>query len=126
MTVSGTVEQGLEAVRDVFTRAVPARGGCSFAAYVDGRLVVDLWASEATPGRPWQQDTLSTMMSATKGMAALCAQILWERGELDIDAPVTRYWPEYGQAGKESTLVRHVLLAARRPRERKRLRSSPW
>jgi CubicO group peptidase (beta-lactamase class C family) len=50
------------------------------------------------------------IMSASKGIAALCVQILVDRGELDLDAPVTAYWPEFGQAGKESTLVRHVML----------------
>jgi CubicO group peptidase (beta-lactamase class C family) len=107
--VAGTVASGFEAVKDAFERSEIARGGASFGAYYRGRPVVDLWAGEARPGVAWQENTVSTVMSATKGLAALCAQILWDRGELDLDAPVTRYWPEYGQAGKGDTLVRHVL-----------------
>ena len=109
MIISGSVASGFEPVRQTFAQSAIARGGASFAAYVDGEKVVDLWGGEARPGVPWDEDTLSTAMSTTKGLAALCAQILYDRGELDIDAPVTRYWPEYGQAGKSSTLVRHVL-----------------
>lgn len=109
MIISGSVASGFEPVRQAFAECNITQGGASFAAYVEGEKVVDLWGGEATPGVAWEEDTLSTAMSTTKGLAALCAQILSDRGELDIDAPVTRYWPEYGQAGKESTLVRHVL-----------------
>jgi CubicO group peptidase (beta-lactamase class C family) len=107
--VAGGVTPGFESVAQVLAEVDTPRGGLSFAAYVEGEKVVDLWGGEAVPGRPWEHDTLSTAMSATKGLAALCAQILWDRGELDLDAPVTHYWPEYGQAGKSATLVRHVL-----------------
>jgi len=97
-------------MRGVLERAVEKRGedGCSVGAYVDGVKVVDLWCGTAGD-RPWAEDTLAVMFSATKGVTALCAQILYSRGLLDLDAPVTRYWPEYAQAGKEKTLVRHLL-----------------
>jgi CubicO group peptidase (beta-lactamase class C family) len=107
--VSGNVADGFQSVQEVFARTVLPGGGASFSAYFGADKVVDLWAGEARPGDPWKQDTISTVMSATKGLAALCAQILWDRGELDLDAPVAHYWPEYGQAGKSGTLVRHVL-----------------
>jgi CubicO group peptidase (beta-lactamase class C family) len=109
MIVSGEVADGFQSVRETFARAVLPSGGASFSAYVGADKVVDLWSGEAVPGEAWKQDTISTVMSATKGLAVLCAQILWDRGELDLDAPVTYYWPEYGQAGKSGTLVRHVL-----------------
>jgi CubicO group peptidase (beta-lactamase class C family) len=80
-----------------------------FAAYVDGKKVVDVWKGEARPGVAWSGDTLATMWSATKGCAALCAQVLYDRGLLDVNSRVAQYWPEYGQAGKEETLVRHIL-----------------
>src|SRR6185436_19233400 len=54
-------------------------------------------------------DTMSTLFSCTKGLAALSAQILADRGLVDVEAPVARYWPEFAQAGKERVLVRHVL-----------------
>jgi CubicO group peptidase (beta-lactamase class C family) len=97
-------------MRSVLERAVTKRGedGCAVGAYLDGVKVVDLWCGSAGD-RPWAEDTLAVMFSATKGVTALCAQILYSRGLLDLDAPVTKYWPEYGQAGKEETLVRHLL-----------------
>jgi CubicO group peptidase (beta-lactamase class C family) len=108
---NGHVATGFEPVRALFESELidHGRGGSAFCAYVGGEPVVDLWAGEARPDVPWAQDTLTTVFSATKGMAALCAQILSDRGELDVDAPVARYWPAFAQAGKERALVRHVL-----------------
>ena len=106
----GFTATGFESVADALVEALPRRGevGAAVSAYVDGRKVVDLWAGEAD-GKPWAQDNLALVFSCTKGALALCAQILHDRGLLDLDAPVTRYWPEYGQNGKEKTLVRHFL-----------------
>jgi CubicO group peptidase (beta-lactamase class C family) len=85
-------------------------GGGAFCAYVDGECVVDVWTGPAGPdGRAWEEDTRAVIMSSTKGMTSLCAHILEDRGELDLDAPVTRYWPEFGQAGKSATTVRQLL-----------------
>ncbi len=74
-------------------------------------MVVDLWAGHADPGRtrPWQKDTIAIMFSSTKALTALCALRLVEQGKLDLDAPVTTYWPEFGQAGKEQVPVRWLL-----------------
>src|SRR5688572_28023314 len=95
----GWVSPGFERVGDAFARSDLGRGGAAFSAYVDGRQVVDLWGGNADLGKPWDQDTLATMMSATKGCAALCALVLHDRGLLDVEAPVAEYWPEYAQAG---------------------------
>ena len=105
------VAPGFEPVRETFTNGVGrlGQGGGSFAAYVGGELVVDLWGGQAASGQPWDQNTLTVIMSSTKGMATLCAQILYDRGQLDVEAPVTQYWPEFGQAGKSGITVRHVL-----------------
>ncbi|MCQ9133418.1 serine hydrolase domain-containing protein [Streptomyces hilarionis] len=85
--------------------------GGSVAVFVDGEPVVDVWGGFADAGRtvPWQRDTLVNVWSVTKTMTALCALVLADRGELDMDAPVARYWPEFAAAGKEGVLVRHVL-----------------
>jgi len=85
--------------------------GAACALYVDGRLVVDLWGgiAERRPRRPWHEDTVVLLWSTTKGATAICAHILAERAELDLDAPVTRYWPEFGQNGKEDIPVRWLL-----------------
>ncbi|MFG2478334.1 serine hydrolase domain-containing protein [Streptomyces fagopyri] len=85
--------------------------GASVAVFVDGEPVVDVWGGFADADRtiPWQRDTITNVWSVTKTMTALCALILADRGELDLDAPVGRYWPEFASAGKEKVLVRHVL-----------------
>src|SRR3954464_5392784 len=85
--------------------------GGSVAVFVDGEPVVDVWGGFADAARtiPWQGDTIACVFSVTKAMTALCALILADRGELDVAAPVARYWPEFAAAGKENVLVRHVL-----------------
>ncbi len=85
--------------------------GGSVAVFVDGEPVVDVWGGFADADRviPWQRDTITSVWSVTKTMTALCALVLADRGELDLDAPVGRYWPEFAAAGKEKVLVRHLL-----------------
>ena len=83
--------------------------GASLAVIREGELVVDLWGGEARPGVPWTENTIVQVWSVTKTMAALTTLVLVERGELDLDAPVASYWPEFGAAGKETVLVRHLL-----------------
>ncbi len=108
---SGRVAPGYEPVLETFASGAGAlgAGGGALCAYVEGEQVVDLWAGTTRPGVPWAEDSMTTLYSMTKGMAALCVQILADRGALDVDAPVARYWPEFAQAGKERALVRHVL-----------------
>jgi CubicO group peptidase (beta-lactamase class C family) len=85
--------------------------GGSVAVFVDGEPVVDVWGGFADAGRtvPWERDTLVNVYSVTKTMTALCALVLADRGALDPDAPVARYWPEFAAAGKDGVLVRHLL-----------------
>jgi CubicO group peptidase (beta-lactamase class C family) len=85
--------------------------GGSVAVFTGGEPVVDVWGGFADAERttPWQRDTITNVWSVTKTMTALCALILADRGQLDLDAPAGRYWPEFGQAGKEKVLVRHLL-----------------
>ena len=85
--------------------------GGSVAVFVDGEPVVDVWGGFADADRtmPWQRDTITNVYSVTKTMTALCALILADRGEVDVAAPVGRYWPEFAVAGKEKVLVRHLL-----------------
>src|SRR6201986_1798386 len=86
-------------------------GGGSVAVFVDGEPVVDVWGGFADAERTvgWQRDTITNTWSVTKTMTALCALILADRGQLDLDAPVGRYWPEFAQAGQGNVLVRHLL-----------------
>ncbi len=85
--------------------------GASAAVFVAGEPVVDIWGGFADAERttPWQRDTVTNVWSVTKTMTALCALILADRGELDLSAPVARYWPEFAAAGKDGVLVRHLL-----------------
>lgn len=86
------------------------RGGFSACIYRDGRPVMDIWAGMARlDGAPWQPDTMSIGYSCTKGVTATALHILASEGLVDYDAPVARYWPEFGQAGKHDITIRHVL-----------------
>jgi CubicO group peptidase (beta-lactamase class C family) len=109
----GGVEAGFEGVRDAFAANFAQHGdiGAAFCLYVDGRKVVDLWGGTAdvATGRPWTEDTLQLVFSTTKGATAVCANLLAQRGELDLDATVSTYWPEFAAAGKQDVPVRWLL-----------------
>jgi CubicO group peptidase (beta-lactamase class C family) len=108
--VGGFVAPGLEGVADEFARNFAEREdvGAAFAAVRDGELVVDVWGGTAdrASGRPWEEDTLQLIFSGTKGLVAVCMLMLLERGGLELDAPVSRYWPEFG---KEPVRVQDVV-----------------
>jgi CubicO group peptidase (beta-lactamase class C family) len=110
-TIKGTVATGFELVAEEFERNFTERRdiGAAFAAVHKGRKVVDLWGGMAAPGVPWRQDTLQVIYSGTKGLIASCMLILIERGLIDLDAPVAKYWPEFAANGKERIRVRHVV-----------------
>ncbi|MEU0073677.1 serine hydrolase domain-containing protein [Streptomyces sp. NPDC006332] len=113
MDVNGTVAEGFEPVRDAFVRNFEELGerGAAVAVYRDGRRVVDLWGGtkDVDGTAPWQRGTAQVMRSATKGVAAAVPLLLHQRGELDLDAPVGEYWPEFKAHGKDRVLVRQVL-----------------
>lgn len=111
--VDGWVAPGFEGVRRAFEANFDEgrEVGAAFSAYHRGEKVADLWggvADQAT-GRPWEQDTLMLVFSTTKGMTAICANKLAQEGMLDVEAPVVRYWPEFGRNGKEDITVSHLL-----------------
>ena len=111
--VQGDVGPGFEAVRDVFLENFVRRrelgGAC--CAYYRGEKVVDLWGGlrNKQTREPWEQDTMVIVYSATKGMAAMTLAIAHSRGWFDYEAPVSRYWPEFAQHGKEKITVRQLL-----------------
>ncbi|GAA3099559.1 serine hydrolase domain-containing protein [Streptomyces rectiviolaceus] len=111
--VRGTVAEGFEPVRDAFVRNFTALGeqGAAVVVYRDGRPVVDLWGGtkDVDGGGAWERGTAQVVRSATKGVAASVLLLLHQRGELDLDAPVGSYWPEFKAEGKERTLVRDLL-----------------
>jgi CubicO group peptidase (beta-lactamase class C family) len=109
--VGGSVAHGFEAVRDAFAQAqANDAGGAQLCVYRGGTRVVDIWAgSDKIRDRPYGENTISMMMSCTKGAVALCAHMLAERGRLDYDAPVARYWPEFAKNDKAQIRVRELL-----------------
>jgi CubicO group peptidase (beta-lactamase class C family) len=113
MSVDGTCEPRFAQVREEFERNFAERGevGATVCVTVDGETVVDLWGGTTDPatGAEWERDTITHVWSSTKGATALCAHILASRGQLDVNAPVTAYWPEFGKNGKDGILVRHLL-----------------
>jgi CubicO group peptidase (beta-lactamase class C family) len=113
VTVEGTCAEGFEAVREAFAANFvdPGELGAAVSVVAGGRMVVDLWAglADAHTGRAWEEHTPVLVYSATKGPTSACALLLWERGQLDIDAPVAEVWPEFAAAGKEAVTTRHLL-----------------
>lgn len=109
--IRGSVEPGFEQVRDAFADNFERHGdvGAAVTVYVDGRPVVDLTGGVTTSDTPYDDDTLQLVFSSTKGATALCANLLVQRGLLDVDAPVTDYWPEFGVEGKDRVPVSWLL-----------------
>ena len=111
--ISGSCDARFDAVRSAFERNFTEDNevGAAVAVWVDGDLVVNLWGghADAHRRRPWQQNTLASVFSGSKGLTSTCVHLLADRGEIDLDAPVARYWPEFGQAGKQEITVAMVL-----------------
>ncbi len=111
--VCGYCDDKFSKVKDLLASSVQAGDdlGASFAATVDGEMVVDLWAGTTDEAQtsPWEKDTIVNVYSTTKTMSFLCALVLADRGQLDFDASVATYWPEFAQNGKESIKVWHLM-----------------
>lgn len=108
--VHGHVDPAYAGVADAFAAhfAAGEEIGASVCVMVAGRPVVDLWGGycDAARSQPWQRDTICNAMSVTKAMTAACLHVLVDRGLVDLDAPVARYWPEFAANGKDRILVR--------------------
>jgi len=116
VTVEGFAHERFAAVRGVLEANLNNGEdvGASFCATLEGETVVDLWGGYADPAktRPWVRDTIVNVYSTTKTMTALTALLLADRGELDFDAPVARYWPEFAANGKAEVKVSHLMSHA--------------
>jgi len=111
--IEGTCEAAFEGVRSVLSTQLDSGAdlGASVAVFLHGEPVVDIWGGYCDEAKtvPWERDTITNVWSTTKTMTFVCALILADRGELDFDAPVAKYWPEFAAAGKEGVLVRHLM-----------------
>ena len=114
--IRGTCDGRFEAVRSALARHLDSGEelGASIVLDIDGDIAIDLWGGFRDQARtiPWDEHTITNVWSTTKTVTSLAALMLVDRGELDVDAPVARYWPEFGAAGKQDVLVRHVMSHA--------------
>src|SRR5438552_16946571 len=112
-TVHGFVADKFSSVRDAFEANLTSASdvGASCCATLEGETVVDLWGgfADAAETRPWERNTIVNLYSTTKTMTALTALLLADRGELDFDGPVARYWPEFAANGKARVKVSHLM-----------------
>jgi CubicO group peptidase (beta-lactamase class C family) len=113
MDIHGHCDPSFAAVREAFERNFREHNevGAAVAFAQDGELVVDLWAGyqDAAKTVPWRDDTLVNVWSVGKALIAVCLLRLVERGHVELDAPVARYWPEFAQAGKQDVTVRTLM-----------------
>src|SRR6266516_2669910 len=111
--IAGKREPRFEAVRGALAQYLDSGEelGASLVVDIDGDLVVDMWGGFCDQARtvPWTERTITNVWSSTKTVTSLAALMLADRGELDVDAPVARYWPEFAAGGKEGVLVRHLM-----------------
>jgi CubicO group peptidase (beta-lactamase class C family) len=113
LVVGGHCAEPFAEVRRVLVESLAAGEelGASLAVDIGGETVVDVWGGYRDRARtqPWERNTVVNLWSISKTVTALATLLLVDRGDLDLDAPVARYWPEFAAHGKESVLVRHIL-----------------
>jgi len=113
MQIQGHVEPGFEPVREAFQKQFDdgLNVGGSVAVYLRGRPVVNLWGGTTAPdgGEPWREETMTIVYSTTKGFTSTCLHVLADRGLVQYDDLVAKYWPEFARNGKESITIRHLL-----------------
>lgn len=111
--IDGHCDEKFASVRDAFTKNFEdgLELGASYAVSVEGKMVVDLWGGHASVdrARAWEKDTLVQVSSSSKIPISLCGLMLVDRGLIDLDEPVARYWPEFAQNGKETLPVRYLF-----------------
>ncbi len=110
--INGTFETSFTPVAQAFEKNFEEGDlGACCAVFVDGEIVVDLWGGIADPEKEtlWEKDTIVNVWSTTKTMAAICILMLFDRGLIELDSPVCKYWKDFEQNGKEKVLVSHLL-----------------
>ncbi len=113
LEINGKWDSKFDLVIEAFTENFTDHGvvGAAFAAVIEGEPVGDVWAGHKDLGRsvPWEEDTIVNVYSTTKTMTALVILMLYYRGEVDVDVPVAKYWPEFAANGKEGVTVANVM-----------------
>lgn len=111
--IQGLCIPQFEAVKDAFSKNFEEgmEVGASFAAMINGKYVVDIWGGykDINKTQPWEKDTICNVYSTTKVPTVLCTMMCVDRGLLDLDEKVAKYWPEFAQYGKENIIVRQLL-----------------
>jgi CubicO group peptidase (beta-lactamase class C family) len=113
MTTHGTADPAFTRLQTLLSERLTsgAELGASICVNIAGRNVLDIWGGHADTAKttPWQENTLVVVWSCTKVVTALAAAILIDRGQLDPEAPVSKYWPEFAANGKQDTKIWHLL-----------------
>ena len=111
--IKGFCDEQFTSVKEAFKLnfAEGLEVGASFAATLNGKFIINIWGGHADAAQtlPWEENTIVNVYSTTKVMTAICTLMLVDRGLLDLDAPVAKYWPEFAQNGKEKLPVRFLL-----------------
>ena len=113
MEIQGNCDHKFTEVKELF-ESLHSSGrevGSSFAVYKDGKAIVDIWGgyTDKQKTKTWEQDSLATVWSTTKGVAAITCALAVEKGLLDYEKKVSHFWPEFGCNGKEDITVEMLL-----------------
>lgn len=111
--IHGICEPRFEAVKETFLQNFEEgmEVGASFAVFINGKFVIDIWGGykDKEKTQPWEKDTICNVYSTTKVPTVLCTMMCVDRGLLDLDDPVAKYWPEFAENGKENINLRQIL-----------------
>jgi CubicO group peptidase (beta-lactamase class C family) len=111
--LQGTCSDNFQSVRAALEQNLDCGEelGASLVVDIGGETVIDLWGGfcDDARGLRWTRDTIVNVWSTTKPVTSLAALMLADRGEIDLDAPVATYWPEFAANGKQDIEVRHIL-----------------
>jgi len=111
MATEGSVAAAFWPVAKAFESQIESSGGgAAVCVYFEGRKVVDLWGGvRDSGGKPWREETMSMSFSTSKGITSTLLNQLVDRGEIDYDDPISRYWPEFAAAGKGTITIRDLM-----------------
>lgn len=83
--------------------------GCQIYVSLRGQVLAEAGVGLSRDGIPMEADTINLWLSSGKPITAVAILQAWERADLRIDDPVSRYVPEFAQHGKGSVTIRHLL-----------------